>query len=183
MQRVVSLGMRAGGPRSADPGFSGFSLGSGGNSSRPLSLPVFTLVLLLLPFLCRHGFLSPLFPEARQPVCSRAQHWIRSQQLPLKLRCIITTSCSCSGRLAGRSANKRPDTRSSPGGHSRLLAAANPPKAAPTPSEDKRATRVPLVAPRGQLPPLFSIEAERVVSIAQRKVSAGSPAAALTLAA
>lgn len=72
------------------------------NSSRPFSLLVFTLVLLLLPFPCCREFLSPLFPEAQQPVCSRAQHWIRSQQLPLKLRCIITTSCSCSGRLAGR---------------------------------------------------------------------------------
>lgn len=89
-------------PQSADLGFSGFSPGSGGNSSRPFSLLVFTLVLLLLPFPCCREFLSPLFPEAQQPVCSRAQHWIRSQQLPLKLRCIITTSCSCSGRLAGR---------------------------------------------------------------------------------
>lgn len=95
-------GNESGGPRSADSGFSGFSPGSGGNSSRAFSLPVFTLVLLLLPFPCCREFLSPLFPEAQQPVCSRAQHWIRSQQLPLKLRCIITTSCSCSGRLAGR---------------------------------------------------------------------------------
>lgn len=54
-----------------------------------------------------HPFLAPLFLEAKQPVCSQAQHTLSQPELPLKLQCVITTSCS--RLLAASSANKHPD--------------------------------------------------------------------------
>lgn len=87
----------------------------------------------------------PLSPAASvQPGPAHAP----SQQLPLKLQRIITTSCS--GLLAGQLCKASVLIPEFQGGNSLLLAAASSPKEVPTPLEDEGAALLSLVALRGQ---------------------------------
>lgn len=153
------------------------------SSLGPFFLSVFTLVLPL-PFPAATGFylhcsLKPGSQCAARPSTRSAA----SQQLPPKLQCIITTSCS--GLWAGplcKQASRYPRFH---GGDSPLLAAANSPKEVPTPWEGAGAALpslswLPEASAQSGLPS-SPHPTERVVFILSRKVPALSPAAALAL--
>lgn len=152
-QTAFTPGNGSGGPWRAAPGSSTLGIGSSSALSFCLSSPL----SCSSPSPAATGFylhcsLKPSSQRAARPSTRSAA----SQQLPPKLQCIITTSCS--GLWAGRLCRQASPYPQFQGGDSLLLAAANSPKEVPTPLEGERAALPSLLAPRGQRPigsPLF----------------------------
>lgn len=175
---VFQRGNKSRDPGSADVGFCALGTGS---SPRPLSLslPVCALVPLL-PFPCCHWFLSPLFPQAQQPVCSQAQHTLPQP--------------ATSSEAATRNYNQllgaagRPALQTSilipwvPGRRQPALGGSSFSEGSTHTLGRRGGSLLSRGAPRGQrLSGLLSVSCQRLVRVVDRKLRALFPAAALAL--